>query len=72
MSGTIHKELRPLIKEACKQGCTVVQTKRLHIKITCPGGHVVMVGGTPSNTWRARKNLISDLRRGGVEFGGKS
>lgn len=65
---TVHKELRPLLVEARRRGCTVGFTKKMHLKITCPGGEVIIMPGTPTSTRRARKNLIVQLRQRGVDL----
>jgi hypothetical protein len=65
VSGTIHKELRPLIKEAIAQGFTLKVTRKNHLLLK-RGSASVTASGTPSNPTTARKMLAADLRRAGA------
>lgn len=67
MSGTIHKEYRPLLRRVEELGCTVTQTKRNHLCIRLPDGvGTVIASGTPGDR-RALTNTISQLRRAGLD-----
>lgn len=64
---SIPKELRPLVKLAKRQGWSTEHTRRGHLVFVGPRGvHRIVTGGTPSDR-RAKKNLLADLRRCGLE-----
>lgn len=64
MSGTIPKDLRPIIKRAKKAGWTCRQTSKNHLLLEGPDGGRVTAPGTTANR-RATKNLVSQLRQQG-------
>lgn len=60
------KELRPLIREAQRQGWTVELTRRGRYRWTNPaGGTPYFSASTPSDR-RAVHNIVSDLHRRGL------
>ena len=64
---TLYREY-PNIKEAIKkQGWRVEVTKGSHIKFIAPDGSCMFASGTPSDH-RARKGMLADLRRRGLEI----
>lgn len=64
MSGTIPKDLRPIIRRARKAGWSVSQTAKNHLLLEGPDGGRVTAPGTTANR-RAPKRLEADLRRQG-------
>lgn len=67
MSPYVHRELKPLVKAAEKQGWTLGYTRRGHLKIVPPaGGAPIYASSTPSD-WRSVKNTAAMLRRAGVK-----
>jgi hypothetical protein len=62
------KELRDLLKAIEDQGGSVVQCRRSsHYKVYLEGRCIATISGTPSDH-RARKNILGDLRRGGLDL----
>lgn len=56
-----------VLKAARKQGWTVEKTRNNHLKLTNPEGQVYFTGSTPSDQ-RGVRNLVSDLRKMGLEY----
>lgn len=67
MSGTIPKVLRPFADEAIRQGWRIEKTARCHLKWRAPTGALVVTSSTPSDQ-RAVRNIVSDLKRGGLKL----
>lgn len=66
MSGTIHRDFRPLAKVAERSGWTIEVSKTCHLKWRDPMGRLVTVSaGTPSDP-RSVKHLRTELRRAGL------
>lgn len=65
MSGTIAKDMRPLVKRARRLGAEIRQTKGCHIVFVLPNGERVITSGTPSDH-RVLKNTTAELRRKGL------
>jgi hypothetical protein len=64
VSSGLRKEVKKLVREAQRQGCTVRTGRRPHYKLTCPGGTVTL-SSSPSSQG-AIKNMRADLRRVGI------
>lgn len=63
----IPRDLRNLAKLAQSQGWTLQPTRKGHVRFNAPdGATTVLAGGTPSDH-RSTKNLLSLLRRSGLE-----
>lgn len=66
MDRYVSKDLRVVARIARRHGWTIETTKRSHIRFTSPAGRTVFAAGTPSDR-RGLRNLISDLRRAGLD-----
>lgn len=62
----LPSDLRKLVRQAEAQGWSIARTRKSHFKWTSPAGAVVIASGTPEDP-RARKNLLAQLRRAGLE-----
>lgn len=69
MSGQQHlpRDLRKIARAAREQGWRVELTAKSHVKFVPPQGELIYSAGTPSD-WRGRRNLVSRLRRSGLEL----
>lgn len=59
----------PLMRAITEAGGIVERRRSNHYKITLPDGAVYFTGGTPSDH-RARKNMVADLRKLGLDVRG--
>lgn len=60
------KELKPIIRQAERQGWIVTQTKASHLRWKSPGGRSVFSALTPSD-WRATRNILRMLKEAGFK-----
>ena len=60
------KELKPLIKQAEKQGWTVKRTRAGKMKWTSPKGGIPYFSSCTPSDRRAIHNIVSDLRKKGL------
>lgn len=68
MSGTVHKEWRPLVAKAQKAGWKLERRPSNHLWLLSPDGKtIISFSGTPSDR-RAIHQLRSQLRRAGCEL----
>lgn len=56
------KEVRELLRDASRSGCTIRQSASGHYRVTKPCGHSVTVAKTPSDH-RALHRIRQDLAR---------
>lgn len=61
------REFRPIIREALKHGWRVTVSGGGHLRLQGPLRGLVYASMTPS-CWRARHELIRDLRREGADW----
>jgi len=60
-------QMKKLVKTAKEQGWLIEKTENNHWMFVPPdGGRIIYTGSTPSDS-RSRRNLIADLRRGGLK-----
>ncbi len=60
-------DLRDIVREARRQGWKVLPTKGGHLEFRSPQGQRIFGPSTPSD-WRAVRNLLAHLKRGGFEW----
>lgn len=65
----MSKDWKQLIAAIEQAGGEVVLRKAGHYRITGPGGHY-FTSGTPGD-WRSRMNLVSGLRKVGIDIRGR-
>jgi hypothetical protein len=67
MSGTVHKEWRPLVRAAQRAGWRLERLRNNHLRLMSPDGRtMVTFGGSPSDR-RAIAAARALLRRGGLK-----
>lgn len=67
----LPRDLRKIAREARSQGWQVEMTRKSHVKFVPPEGPIVIGAGTPSDN-RGRLNLLTRLRRQGLELQGRN
>lgn len=65
------KELKPLIKQAEKQGWTVERTRAGKLKWVSPTGGIPYFSSVTPSDRRAIHNIAADLRKMGLAVTGK-
>lgn len=68
----IHKEVRSLVRELEDLGYVVVRENGNHLKVlSAEGNYIYSLPSTPGRG-RWKQNLISELRRRGIQLAGVS